>query len=107
MHCNNDALHLDHCHHCGIDDPDMTLDSSFVTNNHRRDAPRNWQIYHCQSCGGAILTGSITGSGVISEMYPSAINTSAQGQPARQSRLSPRATRGNTMETDLPAAHFL
>jgi hypothetical protein len=72
----NDALNLDHCHHCGVDAPNMTLDSSFVTNNHRQDAPREWSIYHCESCGGAVLTGAIAGSGVISEIYPAALKDS-------------------------------
>jgi len=69
----NRELHLDHCHHCGIDEPEMTLVSSFETNNQRQDAPREWCIHHCESCGGAVLSGAIAGTGVISEIYPAAI----------------------------------
>ena len=74
------ALQLDHCHHCGVDQPEMKLVSCFATNNHRRDAPREWCIYHCVSCGGAVLTGSIAGSGVISAIYPSAIKSVESSQ---------------------------
>lgn len=70
----NRDLHLDHCHHCGMDEPRMMLVSSFVTNNQRQDAPREWCIHHCESCGGAVLTGAIAGTGVISEIYPAAIS---------------------------------
>ncbi|MBU1189713.1 MAG: hypothetical protein KKC01_11850 [Gammaproteobacteria bacterium] len=76
----NRDLHLDHCHHCGIDEPGMMLVSSFVTNNQRQDAPREWCIHHCESCGGAVLSGAIAGSGVISEIYPAAISGQAVSQ---------------------------
>ena len=70
---SNENLDLDHCHHCGINAPTMKLQSSFVTNNRRQDAAREWCIHHCLDCGGAVLSGSIVGTGMISEIYPSAI----------------------------------
>ncbi len=87
------VLDLDHCHHCGVDEPTMLLDSIFVTNNHRLDALREWCIYHCEACGGAILTGSIAGSRVISEIYPSAIDA------------SDRCTRNEDIKAQLPASN--
>ncbi len=70
---SNENLDLDHCHHCGINAPTMKLQSSFVTNNRRQDAAREWHIHHCLDCGGAVLSGSIVGTGMISEIYSSAI----------------------------------
>lgn len=70
-----DDLQLDHCHHCGVLEPVMKLDSTFMTNNHRHDALREWSIHHCASCGGAVLTGVIAGTGVISEIYPSTLRS--------------------------------
>jgi len=76
----NNGLQLDHCHHCGVDAPVMTEVSSFVTNNHRQDAPREWTIHHCDCCGGAVLCGSVADSGVISEIHPAAIKSGQNGQ---------------------------
>ena len=70
---SKDNLDLDHCHHCGTNAPTMKLQSSFVTNNRRQNAAREWCIHHCLDCGGAVLSGSIVGIGMIDEIYPSAI----------------------------------
>jgi len=72
----NDTLTLHHCHHCGEDEPDMLLDSSFITNNPGQDAPKLWSIHHCASCSGAVMAGYIAGSDVISEIHPSTLKLS-------------------------------
>jgi len=85
-------LQLDHCHHCGVSEPVMKLDSMFMTNNHRQDALREWSIHHCVSCGGAVLTGAIAGTGVISEVYPSALGSGNLSQKLT-------ATKANTRQS--------
>lgn len=107
----NRDLHLDHCHHCGIDEPGMMLVSSFVTNNQRQDAPREWCIHHCESCGGAVLSGAIAGSGVISEIYPAAISGRAGLQhdhdvvAATENQLSARKSEADSDKNLMTAYH--
>ena len=64
-------LEIEKCVHCGVDKPSLPKIFNFETNNHRKQNVREWGVYVCTRCGGAVLAGSPKGNRNIYEMYPS------------------------------------
>jgi hypothetical protein len=47
-------LELPRCPHCAVDNPNLTMHTSFDSSNHKRGNPRRWAIYICSRCGGVV-----------------------------------------------------
>ena len=67
-----ETLKLARCPHCAVDKPHLaTLVSSTPTKSDDGRFTRQWKVYYCKRCGGAILTGRPENLNNINEIYPS------------------------------------
>ena len=68
-------LELNRCVHCGTDRPSLpALTGILKTIEYSNNSEKNWRVYRCTRCGGAILAGKRAGVRNIEEMYPEEIN---------------------------------
>ena len=75
MAVQGNILELDKCVHCGVDKPSFpALGTAMVTSDHSNRNERNWRVYACTRCGGALLAGSLQGNRNVYEMYPQEMN---------------------------------
>ncbi|MBJ2250527.1 DUF4145 domain-containing protein [Pseudomonas sp. MF6784] len=51
-----DTIELDRCPHCGVAHPNLALEEKFQTTNSKKGGLRQWAIYVCKTCGGAVTT---------------------------------------------------
>jgi len=67
-------LELARCPHCGVSSPNLTAHTTFQTSSKTGEGPRQWKVYICQRCGGAVLAWARPNSkgGVVQDMYPTA-----------------------------------
>jgi len=63
-------LLIERCPHCSIHKPNLIEIVNFNTVNYRDLNKRNWKVYKCVNCGGAVLAGKSESSKLIDEMYP-------------------------------------
>jgi hypothetical protein len=89
-------LALPRCPHCQIDNPNLeniirqssgnSYTSQITTSDYERTLIRDWKVYRCARCGGAVLAGGKTipnqqGSIEVTEVYPKPIQVE-QALPA-------------------------
>ena len=68
-------LIVDRCPHCNVDQPNLTSNTNFETNNYNGTDKRIWRTYVCQRCGGVTTAWTRNSSNlIIGEMYPSALS---------------------------------
>ena len=71
MAVQGNILELNRCVHCGVDKPSLPPTTNFFTTTaHDGKNERNWRVYSCTRCGGAVLAGSPKGNKNVYEMYP-------------------------------------
>lgn len=63
-------LELGKCPYCQVDTPRLTSTTQFESHTHSGSNRRFWKAYTCARCGGVVLAGSDSDSGVVREMYP-------------------------------------
>ena len=77
------SLDLDRCPHCRIAKPLLAAMHGFNTADSADLSRRQWRVYVCSSCGGAVLgAAALDVSPYIVEVYPSP-ETIEQGLPAK------------------------
>ncbi|MFZ2640466.1 MAG: DUF4145 domain-containing protein [Verrucomicrobiia bacterium] len=64
------TLNIDRCPHCNVAAPLLSAIHSFVTTNSRGGFKRQWRVYSCSRCGGAVLGSAGPGNTLITEIYP-------------------------------------
>jgi hypothetical protein len=64
-------LKLPKCPYCSVDNPNLTLNSGFITTSDDGQHQRQWQIYSCKRCGGVVSAGGHPNTRVVTEVYPS------------------------------------
>lgn len=64
-------LEIERCPHCNVDKPSLNTATQLATESYDGSRKRQWRVYVCGRCGGAVLAGSHTDGGVVREMYPS------------------------------------
>jgi len=52
---NESALNLDRCPHCSVANPLLKEAHSFSSVDSSKMVQRNWKVYICSKCGGAVL----------------------------------------------------
>ncbi len=81
-------LNLERCPHCNVDTPTLAEVKEFQTTDHHGSHKRNWVVYVCARCGGAILTATKTiktsPRSLVIEIYPEVTIVSVEiPEPAR------------------------
>jgi len=62
-------LALSRCPHCNIADP-MLVNSGGEFTTQGRGGHRQWSLFACRTCGGAVMAGTKHGSPLVMECYP-------------------------------------
>jgi hypothetical protein len=77
-------LELDKCPHCNVDKPSLHEVADFFTSDNSGYLPRDWKVYRCIRCGGAITAWAHTETDQVMEIFPKPIEVNEViPQPAR------------------------
>ncbi|MBE3086435.1 MAG: DUF4145 domain-containing protein [Bacteroidetes bacterium] len=72
----NEQLELDRCPHCRVDKPRLEREASCKSKTHDGLNLRQWFVYCCSRCGGAVIAAAREMGGPVIEYYPSIISVS-------------------------------
>ena len=69
-------LILERCPHCGVDQPNLTLQYQTSTQTFNGNNLRKWAFYLCHRCGGIVMVNGINNAKIVEvqEIFPSLIS---------------------------------